>query len=112
MGFGLIIGCIEHLQIVTITNHSAIANSHTLQFTTARTKLSQSATVFTGCLITASNAVALTASVFTFILVGDYLATNLALLRNGLQQWGSSASHASTKGDCLRRPPMGLSPKF
>jgi hypothetical protein len=31
-GFGLIIGFTEHLQIVT-TNISAIANSHTLQFT-------------------------------------------------------------------------------
>jgi hypothetical protein len=42
-GFGLVIGFTEHLQIVTAINYSAIANSHTLQFTTARTKTSQSA---------------------------------------------------------------------
>jgi hypothetical protein len=38
-----VIGFIEHLQIVTTSNYCAIANSHTLQFTTARTKPSQSA---------------------------------------------------------------------
>jgi hypothetical protein len=43
MGFGLVIGVTDHLQIVTTSNCSAIANSHTLQFTTARTKSSQSA---------------------------------------------------------------------
>jgi hypothetical protein len=34
-GFGLVIGFIEHLQIVITSNYSAIANSHTLQFITA-----------------------------------------------------------------------------
>jgi hypothetical protein len=34
-------GFIDHLQIVTTSNYSAISNSHTLQFTTARTKSSQ-----------------------------------------------------------------------
>jgi hypothetical protein len=43
MGFGLVIVFIEHLQIVTTSSYSAIANSHTLQFTPARTKSSQSA---------------------------------------------------------------------
>jgi hypothetical protein len=43
MGFGLVIGFIANLQIVTTSNYSAIANSHTLQFTTACTKSSQSA---------------------------------------------------------------------
>jgi hypothetical protein len=42
MGFGLVIGFIERLQIVTTSNYSVIANSHTLQFTTARTTSSQS----------------------------------------------------------------------
>jgi hypothetical protein len=35
-GFGMAIGLIEHLQTVTTSNYSAVANSHTLQFTTAR----------------------------------------------------------------------------
>jgi hypothetical protein len=34
-GFGLLIGFIEHLQIVTTRNYSVIANSHIMQFTTA-----------------------------------------------------------------------------
>jgi hypothetical protein len=34
MGFGLVIEFIERLQIVTASNYNAIANSHTLQFTT------------------------------------------------------------------------------
>jgi hypothetical protein len=42
MVFGLVIGFIAHLQIVTISNYSAIANSHTQQFITARPKSSQS----------------------------------------------------------------------
>jgi hypothetical protein len=41
MEFGLIIGFIDHLQVVTTTNNSTITNSHTLQFTTARIKSSQ-----------------------------------------------------------------------
>jgi hypothetical protein len=36
-------GFVEQLQIVTTNNYSAIANSHTLQFTTERTKSSQPA---------------------------------------------------------------------
>jgi hypothetical protein len=43
MGFGLVIGFIGNLQIVNTSNYSAIANSQTLQYTTARTKSSQSA---------------------------------------------------------------------
>jgi hypothetical protein len=42
-GFGLVIGFIDHLHIVTTSNYSANANSHTLQFNTARTRSSQSA---------------------------------------------------------------------
>jgi hypothetical protein len=43
MGFELVIGFIEHLQIVMTSNYSAVANSRTKQFTAARTKPSQSA---------------------------------------------------------------------
>jgi hypothetical protein len=43
MGFGLVIGFTAHLQFGITSNYSAITNSHTLQFTTAHTKSSQSA---------------------------------------------------------------------
>jgi hypothetical protein len=43
MEFGLVIGFIEHLQIETTSNYNALTNSHTLQFTTARTKSYQPA---------------------------------------------------------------------
>jgi hypothetical protein len=49
-----IFGFTEHLQFVTTNNHRAIANSHTIHFTTARAVSSQSA-VFTSFLITVSN---------------------------------------------------------
>jgi hypothetical protein len=39
MGFGLVIGFIEHLQIVTTLNYSVIANSHTVRFIRARISL-------------------------------------------------------------------------
>jgi hypothetical protein len=41
MGFGLVIGFIDHMQIVTTSNCSPITNSHTLQFAVARIKFSQ-----------------------------------------------------------------------
>jgi hypothetical protein len=43
IGLWLVIGFIDHLQIVTTSILSAIANSHTLQFTTASAKSFQSA---------------------------------------------------------------------
>jgi hypothetical protein len=43
MVFGSVIEFIEHLQIVITSNYSAIANSQTVQFATARIKSSQSA---------------------------------------------------------------------
>jgi hypothetical protein len=42
-GSGLVIEFFAHLQIVTTSNSSATTNSHTQQFTRARTKSSQSA---------------------------------------------------------------------
>jgi hypothetical protein len=51
----------------------AIANSHTLQLTTAYT----SSVIFTGCLlVTASYVLASAASVLTSLLAGDCLTTN------------------------------------
>jgi hypothetical protein len=38
MGFGLVIGFIENLQIVSTSDNSNITNSHIQQFTRARTK--------------------------------------------------------------------------
>jgi hypothetical protein len=43
MGLGLVSEFIEPLQIVTTSTYIAIADSHILQFTTERTKSSQSA---------------------------------------------------------------------
>jgi hypothetical protein len=37
------IGFVENLEIITTRNYSAMANSQTLQFTTAHTKIFQSA---------------------------------------------------------------------
>jgi hypothetical protein len=45
LGFGLLIGFIKLLQTVTTRNDSAIDNAHSLQFTTANTKISPSAVV-------------------------------------------------------------------
>jgi hypothetical protein len=44
-GFGLVIGFIEYLQVVTTCNYSAIANSRTQQFITARTQSAVSSPV-------------------------------------------------------------------
>jgi hypothetical protein len=41
MWFRLVIGFIEHLQIVTIRNYSAVASSHTMQVTRECTESSQ-----------------------------------------------------------------------
>jgi hypothetical protein len=75
MGFGLIIGFIESLQIVTTSKYSAVANSHTLQFITARTKSAQSAVFTSRCLVTTSNAVASSTSAF-HVLTGRRLFHN------------------------------------
>jgi hypothetical protein len=55
MGFGLLIGYIDKLQILTTSNRGTIANSHTLHFTTARTVFSVCCVFTSRCLVTASN---------------------------------------------------------
>jgi hypothetical protein len=73
-GFGLVNAYIDHLQIVTTSNYSAITNSQTLQFTTAHTKSTQfdvSSPVA---------AVASLASVFKSLLTGDCLTPRLAAI--------------------------------
>jgi hypothetical protein len=47
--FGLVIGFIGHLHIVTTNNYNAVANSTTCLLTTVHTKSSQF--VFTGCFL-------------------------------------------------------------
>jgi hypothetical protein len=43
MGFAMVIGFTEHLQIVTTSTYNALVNLHTLLLTTAHAKSSQSA---------------------------------------------------------------------
>jgi hypothetical protein len=71
-GFGLVIGFIEHLQIVTKSNYRAIANSHTQQSTTALQSAVSSPVVAWWRIPTMSFA-----SVFTFTPAGYCLITNL-----------------------------------
>jgi hypothetical protein len=52
-GFELVIGFIDQLQIGNTSNCTAIINSHTRQFITARTKSSKSAVFTSRCLVTA-----------------------------------------------------------
>jgi hypothetical protein len=53
MGYGLVTGITERSQVVVTRNYNVIANSHTPQFTTARTKSSESAVFTSRCLVTA-----------------------------------------------------------
>jgi hypothetical protein len=83
--FGLVTGFTEHLQIVTTSNHSAIANSHTLQFTTACTK------VFIVCLVMVSNAVAPSASYsMAPVLAVAYLTTRFGVPMQQLTTMGAT----------------------
>jgi hypothetical protein len=53
-GFGLDIGFIDHLHVVTTNNYNSIADFHTLQITRAHTKSFSARSVFTSsCLVTA-----------------------------------------------------------
>jgi hypothetical protein len=53
-GFGLYIGFIDHLQVVTTSKYNIIANFHTLQITRAHAKSFPARSLFTSsCLVTA-----------------------------------------------------------
>jgi hypothetical protein len=93
-GFGLVIGFTGHLQIVTTSKYSAIINSHTQQFVTARTKSSHSAVsspvVAWWRILTMSSA-----SVFAFYAISSVLCPfiilntlswNLSSLRSSLNE--------------------------
>jgi hypothetical protein len=55
-GFGLDIGFIDHLQVVTTNNYDIVADFHTLQITTAHAKSFPACSVFARLfLVTASN---------------------------------------------------------
>jgi hypothetical protein len=74
MGFGLVIGFVEHLQIVTTSNYSSNANSLPQQFTTARTRFSVCCVFTSRCLVTIPTMSS--ASVLTLIPGGDYPTSN------------------------------------
>jgi hypothetical protein len=75
VGFRLVIWFTEHVQIVTKINYSAIANSHTLQFTVARTMSSQSA-VSSPVVAWWQISTMSSASVLKFLPGGNCLTTN------------------------------------
>jgi hypothetical protein len=69
----MVIGFIEILKNINTSNYSAIANSHTLKFTTAHSKSFQSAMPSPVVVWQRlPNAVASSASVFTPLLAGDF----------------------------------------
>lgn len=73
-GFGLLLGYIEHLQIITTCNYSVLANPHALKLATEHTKSSRSP--FPSPLSSIS--------VLTFLVTGYRLSTHqlLILLRS------------------------------
>jgi hypothetical protein len=54
MGFGLVIGFIELLQLITASKDYALTVLHTSQITIGHTRSSQSITVFTSCFFVAA----------------------------------------------------------
>jgi hypothetical protein len=91
MGFGLVIGFIVLLHVVTTGNSRAFANSHTLLLTTAPTKSSEF--VFTSCcLVTAPNNTASSASVFSSS-CPHWLATPSQLLMAATPSHSQLLSH-------------------
>jgi hypothetical protein len=79
MGFELVIGFIENLEIVTTSNYSAIAISHSAIHYSTRLKSSQSV-IFTSYLVTASTMSS--ASVLIFLRAGDCPPTVDSLLNS------------------------------
>jgi hypothetical protein len=71
MGFGLVIGFIDHIQIVVTSNYNAIANLHTLQIITAHAKPSQSASTSRFPVTDLNNGDS-SASVLASLLSGEY----------------------------------------
>jgi hypothetical protein len=56
MGFGLVIGFIAHLHVVTTSKDNALTVLHTSQITIGQTRSHQHVKIFTSrCLVTASN---------------------------------------------------------
>jgi hypothetical protein len=92
MGFGMVIGFNGLLRNITTSNYvyNAIANSRSLQIITARTKSFSFYCIFTGYrLVTASIAVASSASVFASLLIGDCPITDWTLELSRLKQLGT-----------------------
>jgi hypothetical protein len=86
--FELVIGFIELLQNVTTINYSANANSHSAVHYSMY-EIFSVCCIFTGCpLVTASNAVASSASVFTSLLAGNCLTTYSMLQLTNSQAGG------------------------
>jgi hypothetical protein len=94
--FGLVIGFIGLLKLVTVCNYSIIANSHTSQCTIACTNFSQFTYVFINfCFVRVLNNVDSSASVLMPLPAGDCLATpsHDCLLTAWLALTGSWLTH-------------------
>jgi hypothetical protein len=80
-GFGLVIGFIELLQIVTTRNYSAICNSQTLKFTTALTTTRNSSEFAVSSPVVAwwRKWTMSSASVLTSLPASDYLTSHSLL---------------------------------
>jgi hypothetical protein len=98
MGFGLVIGFIAHLKLVTTINFSTIADLHTLQLTTACSKYSQSAIVFTShCLATySSNVLCFCAYVIASWLQSSPCSCELHSLTNSAVHYDTDYSSQSS----------------